>query len=216
MRRGRSSLCIGEFARNVRYRHVRQEPTWRRAGRHGWLLRPRKTSPPPPHVFAAAASSPCRPRRSMAWLRTRHRTRRSRRMFAAKGRPAFNPLIAHVLDVAAAQELRDIRPGRRTVGASVLAGAANPGSAGRLDMPRESARARGPRHARAARARASDRARADRGGRARRSRRPRPIARAGSARRRPLMCSPISTAGSTGSLTAALRDSGSNRRSWHA
>ena len=31
------------------------------------------------------------------------------RLFAAKGRPSFNPLIAHVLDIAAARRLARIR-----------------------------------------------------------------------------------------------------------
>ena len=136
-------------------------------------------------------------------------------LFEAKGRPAFNPLIAHVLGVAEAQELALFDQNAELLARDVLAGAANLGSAGRLE-PRESPRARRPRHARGARARAPGRARADRGGGRAARRRPRPIARVGSARRRPIMCSPTSRAGSTGSLTAALRDSVSNRPSWHA
>src|SRR5262245_14639147 len=38
-------------------------------------------------------------------------------IFAAKGRPAFNPLIVHVADLAAAQRLADFTPDARALAA---------------------------------------------------------------------------------------------------
>ena len=86
-----------------------------------------------------------------------------RRLFAAKGRPAFNPLIAHVLDAGEAQELALF--GRA---AERLAQAFWPGPLTLVlpvaSTPREPPCARGPRDPRASRARSSDRARAHRSG----------------------------------------------------
>ena len=136
-------------------------------------------------------------------------------IYAAKGRPTFNPLIAHVLDVAAARREGAFSPGRRTAGGGLLAGPADAGRACRLELSRQSARARGPRHAGDPRSRAPT-ARALIEAAGVRSSPPRPTARAASVRRPPRMFWPISTAGSTGSSTTGLRATGSNRRSSRA
>ena len=125
-------------------------------------------------------------------------------IYAAKGRPAFNPLIAHVADVAAARARGASRPTRPPAGGGVLAGAADHRRAARRDLPGQPAGPRRARHDGAARARPPDRAGADRGG-GRRSPRPRPTAPAASARPPPPMSSPTSTARSTRSSTAARR-----------
>ena len=92
--------------------------------------------------------------------------RRSRRIYAAKGRPVFNPLIAHVARRRGGAGARAVRRRRRAARARLLAGAADAGAAGRADLPRQPARPGGARYARAARAGPSGRPRADRGGRA--------------------------------------------------
>ena len=51
------------------------------------------------------------------------------RIFEAKGRPRFNPLIAHVDSMAMAESLRAFRPGLASPGGGVLAGPADPGAA---------------------------------------------------------------------------------------
>ena len=51
------------------------------------------------------------------------------RLYQAKGRPAFNPLIAHVGDLAAAQQIAPFRRRRDGAGRGVLAGAADAGAA---------------------------------------------------------------------------------------
>ena len=203
MRRGRTSLCMGEFARNA--------PTgapWRQPRRHDWLR----------HAGRRRGRGRMSPRRRPR----RHANRdglwpRGGRdidaavagIFAAKGRPAFNPLIAHVLDVAAAREHARIRRDAERLARSVLAGAANLGSAG-CAGPRQSARARRPRHSRGSRARPSGRARADRGGgHSARGTFGQPFGpgqpdNGRSCPRRPRR------AGSTGSSTAARRATGSN------
>ena len=125
-------------------------------------------------------------------------------IYAAKGRPAFNPLIAHVLDVAAARREGEFSPEAERLAEAFWPGPLTLVAAGCAGMPREPACARRSRHARAARARARDGPRADRGGRDAacgpfgQSLRPR------QSRRPPRMFSPISTAGSTGSSTAGL------------
>src|SRR5271166_5258020 len=116
----------------------------------------------------------------------------------AKGRPAFNPLIAHVLDVGAAR-----REGTLSAEAEKLAEAFWPGPL-TLVVPA------------AASCRVSLLARAGLDSLALRVPRLRPIVRAASAQRRPRMFWPISTAGSTGSSTPGLRLMGSNRRSSRA
>ena len=61
--------------------------------------------------------------------RCARRTARSRRIFEAKGRPSFNPLIVHLADLAAAEALAafDARP--RALAAGVLARPADAGAA---------------------------------------------------------------------------------------
>ena len=44
------------------------------------------------------------------------------RIYAAKGRPSFNPLIVHVLDLAAAQRIADFDSDALAFGRSLLAG----------------------------------------------------------------------------------------------
>ena len=51
------------------------------------------------------------------------------RLYQAKGRPAFNPLIAHVGDLAAARRIAPFRRQRDRAGRGVLAGAADAGAA---------------------------------------------------------------------------------------
>ena len=50
------------------------------------------------------------------------------RLFAAKGRPSFNPLIAHVTDVAAARKLAEFDETAERL-AAALAGTAHAGAA---------------------------------------------------------------------------------------
>ena len=67
-------------------------------------------------------------------------------VYAAKGRPTFNPLIAHVLDVAAARREGAVLPrGGRACG-GLLAGAAHARRAGRAELSRQSFGPRGSRH----------------------------------------------------------------------
>ena len=80
------------------------------------------------------------------------------RLYEAKGRPSFNPLIAHVADAARARA-RALRPGRRAARGGVLAGAADPGAAAARRLPGRRSRHRRPRHHRRARAQPSGRAR---------------------------------------------------------
>ena len=76
-------------------------------------------------ALARAGSSPSRPRRSMAWARSRPTTARSPRIFAAKGRPRFNPLIVHVAGRGAARRAGALARPRRAAGAALLAGRAD-------------------------------------------------------------------------------------------
>ena len=48
------------------------------------------------------------------------------RIFEAKGRPRFNPLIVHVADIGQAERLGEFGPRRAAPGGGVLAGAAEP------------------------------------------------------------------------------------------
>ena len=84
-------------------------------------------------------------------------------IYAAKGRPAFNPLIAHVLGAEDALEHARLDGGGGAARARLLAGAADPGRAGRAGLPGQPARAGRARHAGAARAGPSGRPRPDRG-----------------------------------------------------
>ena len=63
-------------------------------------------------------------------------------IYAAKERPAINPLIAHVLDIEAAREHVLFGAGGRDAGPRVLAGAAHAGPARRFDLPDQPAGAR--------------------------------------------------------------------------
>ena len=89
----------------------------------------------------------------MDWPPTRPPSTAVAGIFAAKGRPAFNPLIAHVLDVRAARTQGEFSAGRRKAGGSFLARPAHPGPAGRSGLPGEPSCARGSRHARGSRSR---------------------------------------------------------------
>jgi len=131
-------------------------------------------------------------------------------IYAAKGRPAFNPLIAHVADAAAAagQAVLDdfarklaeaFWPGPLTIVAPV-APTCQVSLLARAGL--ETLALRAPDHPVAQALIAA-------AGVPRR----RPTAPAASVRRPPPMSPPISTAGSTGSSTAARRAAASNQRS---
>ena len=85
------------------------------------------------------------------------------RLYAAKGRPAFNPLIAHVGGAAAARRLGALRCRRREAGRRVLAGAADAGAAEAAGLRGRRSRARRARQRGGARAGAPGRAGAARG-----------------------------------------------------
>ena len=85
-------------------------------------------------------------------------------IYAAKGRPAFNPLIAHVADADAAAREGAFDDFARRLAAAFWPGPLTIVAPVARELPGEPARARRARHARAARARPSDRAGADRGG----------------------------------------------------
>ena len=57
------------------------------------------------------------------------------RLYAAKGRPAFNPLIAHVADIAAARKLAVFNADAERLAARVLARSVDAGAAARRRMP---------------------------------------------------------------------------------
>ena len=80
------------------------------------------------------------------------------RLYEAKGRPAFNPLIAHVADLAAARALARFDAARGAARGGVLAGAADAGAAEGAGLPGRRSRHRRARHHRGARARPSGRA----------------------------------------------------------
>ena len=63
-------------------------------------------------------------------------------IYAAKERPAINPLIAHVLDMEAAREQALFGRGGRDAGSRVLARAAHAGLARGFDLPDQPAGAR--------------------------------------------------------------------------
>ncbi len=121
-------------------------------------------------------------------------------IYAAKGRPSFNPLIAHIADIYAARAEVEF-----DAQAERLAEAFWPGPltivAPAPEDKRLAASERRARHARSAHARARGRARADRARSARRWSRPRPIAAGASARPPPRMCSRTSTDASISSST---------------
>ena len=168
------------------------------------VLRPRppRRSPPRPRAFAPAAWSRCRPRRSTASPRTRPSTRGGvdiRRQGTARVQSADRACARR----RGGARARDVRRRAPAAGARVLAGPADPRRAGRAGVPRQPAGPRRARHRGAARARATRRPRADRRGRRPARRALGQSLRRASARRPPRMCSPISTARSTGSSTPA-------------
>ena len=63
-------------------------------------------------------------------------------IYAAKERPAINPLIAHVLDMDGGARACPLRTGGRDAGSRVLAGAAHARLARRFDLPDQPAGAR--------------------------------------------------------------------------
>ena len=111
------------------------------------------------------------------------------RLYAAKGRPAFNPLIAHVADARRRAPARALRCRRRAAGGRVLAGAADAGAAAAARLPGRRPGARRPRQRGAARAGASGWRRRCSRPSAGRSWRRRPTAPAMSRRPAPRMCS---------------------------
>ena len=68
------------------------------------------------------------------------------RLYEAKGRPAFNPLISHVPDIDAARHLGAFRSGGGAAGRCLLAGAADPGAAAHGRLSGRRACDRGARH----------------------------------------------------------------------
>ena len=134
-------------------------------------------------------------------------------IFAAKGRPAFNPLIVHVADLAAAEGLAGAAGSGAPARRALLARPADAGAA----APRRG-RARRARHRRAAERRAAGAAAPAGAAPARRLRRAaggalgQPVRR-GSARRPRRTSSRGSGGGSPPSSTAAPARSGSNRPS---
>ena len=142
--------------------------------------------------------------------RRRHQRRRGARLYAAKGRPSFNPLIAHVSDLAAARAARGVRRRGRDARRRVLAGAADAGAAEARRLPGRRSGHRGARQHRRAGAGAS-------GGARLLSRFGRPVV-APSANRsghvspttRRSMCWTTWAAASTSSSTAGRRRSASN------
>ena len=84
------------------------------------------------------------------------------RLYAAKGRPAFNPLIAHVADDGGRATARPLRSRRRATCGRVLARPVDPGAAEDAGLRGRRSGDRRPRHHRGARACASGRARSAR------------------------------------------------------
>ena len=70
------------------------------------------------------------------------------RLYQAKGRPAFNPLIAHVGDLAAARQIARFDAAATRAGRGVLAGAADVGAAENGGLRGGRPRHRRPRHRR--------------------------------------------------------------------
>jgi L-threonylcarbamoyladenylate synthase len=82
-------------------------------------------------LIRAGSRSRCRPRRSTASPPTRPTREAVARIYEAKGRPSFNPLIVHVPDLAAAEALGGSTTRQHGAGGGALAGAADPGGAAR-------------------------------------------------------------------------------------
>ncbi len=138
------------------------------------------------------------------------------RLYAAKGRPRFNPLIAHVAELDAALSLARFSGDAKRLADAVLAGAADPGAAESRWLSGVGACHRRARQHRGARAGSSGRARsASRRSASRWSRRRR-TAPAMCRQRSPSMCAPISTAASISFSTAARPASASSPPSCRA
>ena len=75
-------------------------------------------------VCGAASLSRCRRRRSTASPPMLRTATAVARIFAAKGRPRFNPLICHVTDIAMARRYGVLDARAECLGGKVLAGAA--------------------------------------------------------------------------------------------
>ena len=63
-------------------------------------------------------------------------------IYAAKERPAINPLISHILDIETAREHAIFGPEAEALARRVLAGASHSGSARDFDLPDQPAGAR--------------------------------------------------------------------------
>ena len=148
---------------------------------------------------AADGSGRALPRRRAAWSRSRPRPSMASapmppmpaaiaRLYEAKGRPSFNPLIAHVGDIAACHANCPFRRDRDQARGSVLAGTADAGAAEDDGLHSGGSRDRGPRHHRGPGSRPPGRA--GHPARLRQARwwRPRPICRAMSRRPRRRTC----------------------------
>ena len=99
----------------------------------------------------------------MAWAPTPPIPLAVARIYEAKGRPHFNPLIAHVPGVAEAEQHARAAPARARARRGVLARTAHPGRAAPRGQQRRRVGLRRSRHHRAARAGAPDGARPARG-----------------------------------------------------
>ncbi len=146
---------------------------------------------------ARAGWSRSRPRPSTGWERSRPIPMAVSRIFAAKERPAINPVIVHVAGVAQARECVAAWPASGTdAGRTILARAAH----ARPQPVRESSPTSGdgrPRHRRRARSRGQGRTRPHRTDRASRSPHRARTGRTGSRPPALSMCWPISTVAST-------------------
>ncbi len=72
------------------------------------------------------------------------------RLYAAKGRPSFNPLIAHVPDIDTARRVAKFTSAAEKFGGRVLARTADAGAGEAARLRRGRSRTRRPRHRRGA------------------------------------------------------------------
>ena len=86
-----------------------------------------------------------RPRPSTAWRRDATNGEAVARIFEAKGRPRFNPLIAHVDSMEMAESLSRVRSRLASPRGGLLAGPADPGAAAPAGQPDTPAGDRRPR-----------------------------------------------------------------------
>ena len=135
-------------------------------------------------ILRAAGSSPSRPRPSTASAPTRRAPRRWRGIYAAKERPAFNPLIAHVASLDGRASARAASTTPRGAGGGLLARAADAGGAGGAGLHGVRPRPRRPRQPSRSASRPIRSRTLCSSASAARSPRRRRTARAGSARRR--------------------------------